>query len=505
MTSKTYTLDQIADLLAAVQAGEMTSEEMLEAVKAIEPAGPELTITVVEPEGDDPAAGEPDLGPCPGCDDGQAPRRSYGYACAVCHAEVEADEAAPVAAPVEEAQEVTVLACRAEEAVEALGKLARKAARYGCPGIEWTVGEVFTVTRTGEDYDGSPYEYEEAYRTITVTGAAPVVGPYEFIASLERSEGGVLVNVRPGCEIPVRYREADGSCDHCGTARRRNHVFVVRNLETGEHMQVGRSCLRDFMGTDDPARVLRRFDLYKKIGALGEEFDRWEAPQWRRQTLLALTARVIDAEGWKSRTSAREWGGTATADIVCRLLDKARDSRKTLGLTDAEWAEAEAVMQWAAALEPGESTYLHNLQVALAEGVVRYAGSVGLICSAVQARRRALAQEAKEVAAERSPSVHVGAVGERLRDLALTVAAVNSWDTAWGTTYLYSFQDDAGNVLKWFASRPEYVPGEDRDEQLRPGAKVIVTGTVKAHEEYKNAAETVLTRCKVTVSENGPR
>lgn len=84
-------------------------------------------------------------------------------------------------------------------------------------------------------------------------------------------------------------------------------------------------------------------------------------------------------------------------------------------------------------------------------------------------------------------SVHVGAVGDRLRGVAATVSFVRGFPGQFGTSYLVVLADGDGNVFKTFGSG-EFCYSVDA------GDAVVFTGTVKAHEVYDGAAQTVLSR-----------
>lgn len=81
---------------------------------------------------------------------------------------------------------------------------------------------------------------------------------------------------------------------------------------------------------------------------------------------------------------------------------------------------------------------------------------------------------------------YVGEVGTRLT-LDLTAAVLlTSWYNDFGTTYLYKFADEAGNVFIWYASRP-----------IELQERMTLKATIKAHNERNGVKQTVLTRCKV--------
>ena len=167
---------------------------------------------------------------------------------------------------------ITILAARAAPARKALEKVAKKAVRYGVP-FEFKLGETYEETRERRsDLHPSGYvKYVVRLRDVTVTTDTPVVGDYEFLASVELTPAGNYVDTVPGVELPPEYRTTDNRCEHCQASRARKHVYVARNVETGELTQVGRTCLRDFLGTDTPEKVVNRFTFFRQLKGLDEE------------------------------------------------------------------------------------------------------------------------------------------------------------------------------------------------------------------------------------------
>lgn len=73
-------------------------------------------------------------------------------------------------------------------------------------------------------------------------------------------------------------------------------------------------------------------------------------------------------------------------------------------------------------------------------------------------------------------------------DLAVTLIRRGSYDTMYGTTFVYTFEDTQGHQLVWKT-------GTYLDQDM--GSQVSLKGTIKAHNEYKGIKQTELTRCKV--------
>ena len=87
-----------------------------------------------------------------------------------------------------------------------------------------------------------------------------------------------------------------------------------------------------------------------------------------------------------------------------------------------------------------------------------------------------------------SNSQFVGEIGERLRDIPVRVRNIAGFDSAYGYKWVYTFEDENVNVYSWFTTS---------QQSVAVGMNCIVSGTVKAHVEYKKVFTTQLTRCKI--------
>ena len=82
---------------------------------------------------------------------------------------------------------------------------------------------------------------------------------------------------------------------------------------------------------------------------------------------------------------------------------------------------------------------------------------------------------------------HLGRVGDKI-ELDATFKRIRWYDTKFGTTWVYTFEDDEGNCLVWKTSA-SIGPKE--------GDRVHIKATVKDHDEYNDVKQTILTRCKI--------
>ena len=99
---------------------------------------------------------------------------------------------------------------------------------------------------------------------------------------------------------------------------------------------------------------------------------------------------------------------------------------------------------------------------------------------------------------------YYGAVGDKF-ELTLTFDKSFCFEGAYGFTYIHLFHDDENHLFKWSSSNGTYKVEYDKTAdfggveycEFEVGHKYLMKGTVKAHNEYKNVKQTVITRCKV--------
>jgi hypothetical protein len=403
-----------------------------------------------------------------------------------------------------ERKTVSILAGRLPEALATLEKLAKKARRYGCPDIKVSVGEQHEVTHYVKDWDGNERAIKLAHVNLIIEGEAPRYGNHEFLAHIELTKAGNLIDVRPGVEdLDPMFRESDGHCDHCHKVRSRVDVYAVRNLDTGEQLQIGRTCLRDYMGIDNPASIAHRFGFWHAIGEWEEDFHGVSRPSFCQSLhgVLSLTATCIRLFGWCSKgQAANDEALIPTSQYVSDVLFQSPgDSKETKARiqhiieshSEKDDETAVATTKWAREEMADNNEYTHNLKVLFSSDNIHDERRLGIVISAVAGYLRTKEQLLRVARdrAELSHSQFVGLIGERLRDVKVSVQfqkVVGSND--FGEVILIKFADASGNAYSWFT-------GVGSGYEI--GEECLLTGTVKKHNEYNGAKETVLARCKL--------
>jgi hypothetical protein len=335
---------------------------------------------------------------------------------------------------------------------------------------------------------------------VMLTAEVPKLNGWDFAARIDHSnETGNIIRPVPnlGYQIPESYRTCDPACDHCKVRRYRRDTFLLHNAETGEFQQVGATCLKDFFG-HDPIKVAKMAELLGYAYECGRSGEQVVGIDWRYidlESYLAHTAAIIRKLGWVSKATARETDKEPTcslawSNLTYRDYGDAYDNYVYVDVTDEDRETAAAALEWAQGLceKCNQNDYEHNICV-IAKALVIEGRSTGLAASIVSSYLRDLNRGKLRAAATASlkNSQHLGEVNTKVAFKGV-VLKFSTKDGMYGTTYIYRFLTEDGNVVVWFASN---------HQSVNEGDKVSVKGTIKKNDEYEGVKNTVVTRCTV--------
>jgi ribosomal protein L36 len=339
-----------------------------------------------------------------------------------------------------------------------LEKLNARARKLGVTPV--TMTETFSHT---EEFFAKPEHKDfgivskRDWYTVVVSGESPILSGWAFVATLNHTSDGNIVGSVPGtADLPVRFRSVEPSCDHCQMIRRRNDTYVLQNVTSGDYRQVGRTCLKDFLGHADPhgiaswAEMLSAFDA--AVSSMQDEDYFGGGPgddlSLGLESFLSVTALAVRHAGWMSRAKASEFDKIATVTLVLAYtspLNKlGQELRRDMGkVTEADEAEAAEALEWAAenlSDTTNLSDYEYNLSVVVRAGRVN-SRTAGLAASLLAAAGRAKAKATEK--AERSP---VPVTDDRVV-VAGTVLKLDTRDDGYGVKLVMTVQADEGYVL----------------------------------------------------------
>lgn len=370
-----------------------------------------------------------------------------------------------------------------------LTTIGNKCEKYGCAFAYEVIGEQFK-----ENEEGIVSRYIE----IETEGIAKV-NNWVFVAAIDFHENGNIVrkcgNIE--VEVPERYYTSEPVCEHCNTKRRRKDAYIVMNTITGEFKQVGCSCLKDFtcgLSAELVAQYIAAFDSMIEGETIAAG---WHAVEYLdTKEYLQYVVECINHFGFYSTQSERPTKSRAyeymmaTADkiYVPKRLEQLRNEMEEVNFK-YDTAEAKEVVEKALAWiaeQNEDNNYIHNVKVLAQQQYITYK-DLGFVASLISTYNKAMKieQKRREQQEADSKSTFVGNVGDRITIEIESIECVASWDTIYGTTFVYKMLDTDGNVYTW------------KTNKGLENKKSTIVGSVKEHKEFKGVKQTELTRCKV--------
>lgn len=376
---------------------------------------------------------------------------------------------------------------------ETIEKANKKAKKLGLNALNVIENSVMVqkevpITEIFEGKEYISYKIMNVY-SFTVTGETPKIDGFKLIGLVE-----FIDKMKPVTHSFVDDNDQlallkvnDHHCDHCQTNRMRNKVFLIKNTENNEFIQVGKSCLTDFF----PQDVFNKIVSFEKIFYVFKELDtlmeggNYHNPKHiliKIEEILALSIEAINQYGFVSTKNEGE-GNIATSTlvksqyggqpIVVLDINEEKINQAKLLLADNQ----NILNQY---FDNNINTFNNNLQNFVEVGFVNIT-NIGLVSF--------LPVLISKLNQPKTESNYIGTIKEKITVKA-TLTNVYGFETAYGYTNLYNFLDEQGNKLSWFNT------GKKPDCQVND--VVTLTGTVKDHNLYKGEKQTVLVRCKIT-------
>lgn len=321
---------------------------------------------------------------------------------------------------------------------------------------------------------------------------------YEFVAALEWQAdiSKNLVKTAPNTpDIPEVYLDKN-TCEHCKTNRNRKYTILLKNTITGEFIQVGKSCVKEYIGID-----LTDYVAYLSIwDSISEYIETVEAKYPKNshesfiyvEEVLEQTCAEVRNRGYISKTTSELSEGSlqSTGSRIWQMFNHVTvygDTALLVPYYEIQSADKELKEKVKKFIieSVDTSNYVTNLK-SLLELNLTTMNNLGLIVSMVgYYLREENKRKAEEIAAmNNAKSNFIGDIGDKIEFEAIP-ELIYSVDTMYGTSYLYKFK--IGNdIVTWKTTK-----------YLNTDTSITIKGTIKEHNEYKNIKQTQLTRCKI--------
>ena len=367
-------------------------------------------------------------------------------------------------------------------------------------------------------------------REVFVEGIYQIEG-WVFVGTIEFTENGNIIRcVNSSFEgmIPEKYLHTPKICEHCGKIRNRKDTYLIYNMDTNEFKQVGSTCLLEYtqcLDADMCASLMSCLDKFASLSNkdcdeeffFGNGFDSTSCG-FDRTFVLPLVYAYVSKYGY-----ARMFEGEGTAkDVkICVLrewnylgeeMSKYYENRYNSLVMPSE-ETMNAINEYAKLHMNDDFGYMRNASLTWLKSSIEYR-DFGLVSSFVATYLKSLKTEEELNAKVSNPSnVFVANVGDRITIKVASLRCLwsNSIEVAWHTyaeTYFYEIKDEEGHTFVWKSSKNletrylgdvEFM-GSYRERWVTVKPLEIIA-TVKEHSMFNGTKQTVLTRGKITKSE----
>lgn len=366
-----------------------------------------------------------------------------------------------------------------------IGKLERLASRATNRGLSGALKVEFM--RTTETRDGIT---RPIVRT-NVIGNPPKFENWEFVARVEYLPGATKPMIGYAGKSDDYHNRitakigTDNTCDHCGVKRYRKFTYIAHNVVTDEFVQVGSTCLRDFLGGHDVSIVWKDDQTISDIMTSGTMGD----PAYLPSDILRIAMLATKEFGFVPTNG----DGLPTRERIMQYLHPHTEADRAV--VAAMNAHSECVSDINGIIATvltdmlgSDSSYADNVTASLTAEYVTHR-QIGIIASVPRAYERIVERDvARQATVTLPPSEHVGTVGDKV-SLTATITGVTAVHGAYGISGLIRWQTESGDILFTFTTAKW-------SDSAETGQTGIVTGTVKRHDEYKGTKQTQLTRTK---------
>lgn len=438
-----------------------------------------------------------------------------------------ADEILPVAVSLDiqkdlqEKQQFKIPPASEKEALKEIEKFNKFLTKQKLPPIQYTLDPEL---KQEDIFDGGPEDspgsrrYIVYYKLLTIESNPLKELPWSIVGTKQPVDAsvvgrGVEGNViflknkyYSGPPIPEEVQTRSTQCDYCKTSHRRSYSVILQNKDTGEFKEVGRSCLKYYFGGMDLSKYFER--LSRMLDEISDtQNHRNKIVAYSLEDVIAATIHTVEVQKGLYVTNAyiqknpgsdlAPTGGKA-AYFLTAYPDSYMSSEQKQELKTAKEKiptlipQAKEVIQWFRTTEPTlpQNEFLDKLRIIARHDSInpKLISFASYLYELYRKEKNKGAEPTKE---EIKISEYVGNVGEKM-ERRLRVKRTSSFSGAYGTVFVYSMLDEAGNEFTWFAS----------SNVLEEGKSYVLLFTIKDHKPWTDKKgnehkQTVITRAKI--------
>lgn len=378
----------------------------------------------------------------------------------------------------------------------------KKAKKLKFPEPTFEYGEIKRVEKSEFDSNGFVIRSWVVYKqSVTLRNIDCKIEGWEYVASKD-SNGVVLGHTRKSDSIPLKFLEQNSTCDHCSTKRKRNLTIIIYNQEKDTWMQIGSTCIDDFVKGHSVTKSFGNFlTSLSSLGSIDDEYLESVGVSTPTETYkietIATIAAFIDYLGFKPSSFEAD---STKSHVMTTLLrrnacgEKIPDIIKHISkvsYTVPYEDFANDCLEWFKNEFTGSSFFQQNLRNAMtSESPFISVRNYGMVCYGVSLYYD-LINKKEEVDQTRKESEHFDIkIKTRLKDIELEVFETYenevedtySWEGGYTTlTTIYAYDKD-DNVIMFESSNGSFI-------NVTKGDKIQISGTLIYQGKRKNGVK----------------
>lgn len=311
------------------------------------------------------------------------------------------------------------------------------------------------------------------------------IGNYTVLAVIDHGEDNNnivhIVNEVEGINALENYKNCKSKCDHCNHNRYRSKTVIL--YDGNNIVQVGKSCLKEYIGIDcyDIIKCYQDIKSITLTDIVINDLSTLPKDKNYKFTVdyLAFCINSIQQEGYiKDHTKYKAW----------------KEMNKELEISNELYDVANTVIKWFTENEFND-LFLNNIKNTLQQTYTK--PNNGFIAYAYMAYQKELKHQKEQQEKEESQklSKFVGSINDKI-ELAVTLDDWFTFEGLYGYQQVFIMKDDQDNIFKWVTNKPLW-KDIDKGTCYEIGESFKIKGTIKEHDNSKGYNQTVLTRCKL--------
>lgn len=351
-------------------------------------------------------------------------------------------------------------------------KLSKRALKLGMP-VPTLVKQGTKTLAVPIDTYGTKGDVE--HTVWLVKGEVPQIEGWELIAAIQHIDGKNIINKLPLVtgEVPTKYRDAKPYCNHCNTHRVKIHSYIIQKISTGETMQVGKTCMKDYFDRD----ISQYVKWWSHLELFFREIEDGSYSTVKKEDMRYDFRRILEVAFASVRVDG--YGKAVSENPTKVAVANHMFGSRMIQVGEEDIESAEKAIEWLKK-EDAKSDFINNLKELLDLNKVP-AWSFGYIAGIVPTYTKSQ-REQIEVLNE-----WFGRESQRM-ELTLTLKKLFVTEGYYGTTYIHTLLDQDNRMFVWFASK---------DAGLEKNVPTLVKATIKGFEKFKGVKQTKINRLTV--------